>query len=378
MKKRARQWGLRFGKYPTGRFNAITDVKGVLVGHETIIEGTPGGKLARTGVTVVLPNDDIYRKKVFAGGHVINGAGEMSGMYQINEWGIMETPLALTSSMNVGIVHDGIVDHVYRRFPEIRETRNVVLPVVAECNDGILNDPYYRHVRQRHVRAALERAASGPVAEGSVGGGTGMVCCSYKSGIGTASRRLPWNYRLGVLVMSNFGNKEDLRIDGIPVGRHLREAGTTEHVEGSIIVVIATDAPLLPHQLVRLSKRAAFGIARAGSFAENGSGEIVLAFSTAKTIRDMALTGGIIKKEHQVRHIQMLKNEALNPLFEAVVEAVEEAIVNALFSAEDMTGRKGTVKALPVPETIEIMERMGYFKTPDPPPDPSRGGKGPR
>jgi len=362
MKKRAREYGIRFGKYKTGRNNSITDVRGVKVGHDTIIDGEIGGKLARTGVTVILPNKDIYNNKVFAGGYIINGAGEMSGMNQINEWGIMETPIALTSSMNVGIVHDGLVDYLYRKLPEIRETRNVILPVVAECNDGILNDPYYRHVRQENVKAAIERADGGRTEEGSVGGGTGMVCCSYKAGIGTSSRRLPWKYRLGVLVMSNFGNKEDLIIDGIPVGRFLREDGTKEHMEGSIIVVIATDAPLLPHQLIRLSKRAAFGIGRCGSFAENGSGEIVLAFSTAKTVDDYKSSPVSPARENHVRNIQMLKNEALNPLFDAVVEAVEEAIVNALFAADDMTGRKGLVKAVNIKEVLEIMERFNYFK----------------
>lgn len=362
MKKRAREYGIRFGRYRTGSNNSITDVSGVRVGHETIIKGDIGGKLARTGVTVVLPNKDIYGNKVFAGGYIINGAGEMSGMKQINEWGIMETPIALTSSMNVGIVHDGLVDYLYRKMPEIRKTRNVILPVVAECNDGILNDPYYRHVRQENVRAAIDRARGGRTEEGSVGGGTGMVCCSYKSGIGTSSRKLPWNHCLGVLVMSNFGRKEDLVIDGIPVGRFLREGGTKEYVEGSIIVVIATDAPLLPHQLVRLSKRAAFGIGKCGSFAENGSGEIVLAFSTAKTIKDCKSPSASTARENNVRNIQMLKNEALNPLFEAVVEAVEEAVVNALFASVDMEGRKGVVKAVNIGEVLEIMGRFNYFE----------------
>ncbi len=362
MKKRARDYGIRFGKYKTGRHNSITDVPGVKVGHDTIIEGEIGGKLARTGVTVILPNKDIYSKKVFAGGYIINGAGEMSGMNQINEWGIMETPIALTSSMNVGIVHDGLVDYIYQKFPEIRETRNVILPVVAECNDGILNDPYYRHVRQENVRVAIERAKGGRIDEGSVGGGTGMVCCSYKAGIGTSSRKIPWNYRLGVLVMSNFGNKEELIIDGIPVGRFMKEGGTREHIEGSIIVVIATDAPLLPHQLIRLSKRAAFGIGKSGSFAENGSGEIVLAFSTAKTVDDHKPLAISPARENHVRNIQMLKNEALNPLFEAVVEAVEEAIVNALFASQDMMGRKGLVKAIDIEEVLKIMDRFNYFK----------------
>jgi len=362
VKKRAREYGIRFGKYKTGKSNAITDVSGVKVGHETIIEGQLGGRLARTGVTVVLPNRDIYNNKVFAGGYTINGAGEMSGINQINEWGIMETPIALTSSMNVGIVHDGLVDYLYRKLPEIRDTRNVILPVVAECNDGILNDPYYRHVRQENVRAAIERAAGGSVDEGSVGGGTGMVCCSYKAGIGTSSRRLPWNYCLGVLVMSNFGNKEDLVIDGIPVGKFLRQGGTKEHMDGSIIVVIATDAPLLPHQLVRLSKRAAFGIGKCGSFAENGSGEIVLAFSTAKKVKDYKPSPTRPARENHVRNIQMLKNEALNPLFEAVVEAVEEAIANALFASGDMAGRKGVVKAIDIEEVLDIMKRYNYFE----------------
>ncbi len=361
MEKRAREYGIRFGKYKTGRHNSITDVSGVKVGHDTIIEGEIGGKIARTGVTVILPNKDIYNNKVFAGGYIINGAGEMSGMNQINEWGIMETPIALTSSMNVGIVHDGLVDYLYRKLPEIRETRNVILPVVAECNDGILNDPYYRHVRQENVKNAIERASGGRIDEGSVGGGTGMVCCSYKAGIGSSSRKLPWNYRLGVLVMSNFGNKKDLVIDGIPVGRYLKEGGTKEHMEGSIIVVIATDAPLLPHQLIRLSKRAAFGIGKSGSFAENGSGEIVLAFSTAKTVDDYKASATSPARENHVRNIQMLKNEALNPLFEAVVEAVEEAIVNALFAAHDMIGRKGLVKSVNIEEVLNIMERFNYF-----------------
>lgn len=350
-RQRARTLGINIGRYDVGPHNAITDVEGISVGHQTIIEDGENAT-ARTGVTVIQPNHDIYHERLFAGGTVINGAGELTGMTQIWEWGILETPIALTNTMNVGNVSDGVIEYMLERYAELGSGNDVVIPVVGECNDSTLNDPRKRFVKPHHVVEAFQQATTGPVTEGAVGGGTGMSSFDFKGGIGTSSRIVPDGYTVGVLVMSNFGDRYNLTIGGAPVGKHITDMMPEEHAEGSIIVVIATDAPLLPHQLNRLARRAPLGLGRVGSCATHGSGEIVLSFSTGNTIaRD---------SQRPVTAYRMLSDEKLNPLFEATVEAVEEAVLNAMFMAETMVGRNGnTVYGLPVERVLKIVRQFG-------------------
>lgn len=351
-RRRVRDWGMTVGQYPTGQHNAITDVAGVKVGHQTIIQDDAGG-VARTGVTVIQPNEDIYRQRLFAGGSVINGAGELTGMIQIWEWGVLETPIALTNTMNVGNVADGVIEYMVERYADLGTQNDVVIPIVGECNDSVLNDSRKRFVKPHHVVSALKQATAGPVEEGCVGGGTGMVCFDFKGGIGTSSRIVPDGYTVGALVMANFGDRQNFLLQGIPVGRQLTDLLPEEHAEGSIIVILATDAPLLPHQLNRLARRAVLGLGKLGSTATHGSGEIVLAFSTANILpRD---------EPASVVEYKMLADERLNPLFEATIESVEEAILNSLFRAETTVGRNGnTVHALPVERALEILEHFRF------------------
>jgi D-aminopeptidase len=363
-RKRARDLGIRIGRYEPGPHNAITDVPGVKVGHTTLIAG--GGKLmpgkgpVRTGVTAIIPNPDIFLERVLSGAFVLNGAGEVSGLTQVQEWGLLETPILLTNTMSVGKVSDAAVKWMTRRFPGIGDLYDVVIPVVGECDDSFLNDAVGRHIRSEHVYSAIERATSGPVAEGSVGAGTGMVTCDFKSGIGTASRRVICEDdperpdTIGVLVLSNFGICRNLRIDGVPMGEllepefaHLAKRQTSY---GSIVCIVATDAPLLSLQLGRLCKRAALGIGRAGSYAAHGSGEIVVAFSTANKLP---------RQSKGLQHkIDVLLDEALGPHYEAVIEATEEAIVNSLCMADGMTGQGGNVApGLPLDRIAELMAK---------------------
>jgi len=362
---RVRQIGLRLGKYPRGRYNAITDVPKVRVGHCTIVEGEgdlqTGSGPIRTGVTAILPNDhDIFAQRVVGSGFILNGAGEVSGLTQVTEWGLIETPILLTNTLSVGACSEALVQYMVARHPGIGVEQDVVIPVVGECDDSWLNDIGGRHVRFQHVVQALERASHGPVAEGNVGGGTGMVTCDFKGGIGTSSRKLPQHeggYVVGVLVMSNFGCMEDLRLDGVPVGRllapeysHFRQR---QDNYGSIITVVGTNAPLLPHQVTRLCKRAALGIGRVGSYAAHGSGEIVLGFSNANLVPR--------ETRKMVYRMKILLDQRLNPLYQAVVEATEEAILNALFMAQTMEGHSGHVApALPIKRVREILLAAGW------------------
>lgn len=331
------------------------------VGHTTLISGE--GKLdkgkgpVRTGVTCVMPGDDIYRERLIGGTFVLNGAGEVSGLTQVAEWGLIETPILLTNTLSVGKVSDAAVKWMSKKHPGIGSEEDVILPVVGECDDSFLNDAVGRHIRSEHVYKAIETAAAGPVAEGSVGAGTGMITCDFKAGIGTASRTLKAEvgfYTIGVLVLTNFGVMTNLRIDGVPVGELLapefsRVARRTYNY-GSIIVVIATDAPLLSSQLGRLCKRSALGIGRCGSYAAHGSGEIILAFSTANKVPRVA--------EGMTHRIESLLDRGTAPLYEAVIEATEEAILNALCMATDMTGQSGNfAPALPLDRVVEIMRR---------------------
>jgi D-aminopeptidase len=349
------------GRYKPGRCNAITDVAGVKVGHSTIIEAegplVVGKGPVRTGVTCVLPNpENVFEQRVVGGGFILNGAGEVSGMTQLMEWGLIETPIFLTNTLSVGAVSDAAVKWMVEKYPGIGGEHDVIIPLVGECDDSWLNDIAGRHVKERHVIEAIETAKDGPVAEGSVGGGTGMITCDFKAGIGTSSRKLPeaqGGYTVGVLVMSNFGVMRQLRVGGLPVGEMLEarygQLPRREKNYGSIIAVIATDAPLATHQLNRLAKRAALGIGRVGSSAMHGSGEILLAFSTANMVPR--------ETRKMVYRMKILLDPRLDPLYEAVIDATEEAILNALCAARDMEGVNGNRSpALPLDEVRELVQ----------------------
>jgi D-aminopeptidase len=361
---RIRDLGIKIGHLPTGPLNAITDVPGVRVGHTTLIHGD--GKLVagrgpvRTGITCILPTQNIFFDRVIGGSFVLNGAGELSGLTQVQEWGLLETPILLTNTMAVGKVSDATVKWMVRHFPGIGSEYDVVIPVVGECDDSFLNDSVGRHIRSEHVYAAIEKAASGTVPEGSVGAGTGMVTCDFKAGIGTASRRIQVEeeggdtYTLGVLVLSNFGLCRNLRVDGVPIGELLepeyRELAKRTYSYGSIICVVATDAPLLSHQLGRLCKRAALGIGRCGSYAAHGSGEIVVGFSTANKVPRVS--------RGMTHRLDLLLDAGLGSQYEAVIEATEEAILNSLCMAPDMTGQNGNfAPGLPLDRVVELMRQ---------------------
>ncbi|MBA5866555.1 MAG: S58 family peptidase [Nitrospira sp. CR1.3] len=348
---RARDIGIVIGSYQPGPLNAITDVVGVKVGHHTLITGEgplrPGTGPVRTGVTVVIPRDDVWHKKVPAGSFVLNGTGEMTGLAWVAESGFLEYPIALTNTLNVPRVANGVMSWMIRQYPEIGITDDTLTPVVAECDDGRLNDIQGRHVSEADVAKALDAAATGPVAEGAVGAGTGMVSYGFKGGIGTSSRRLPEGegaFTVGVLVNANHGRRHELIVGGVPVGRlydgsaaaasmsgPLADASYPGAGEGSIIIIIATDAPLDGRQLTRLAKRAALGLARTGSTARHGSGDFMLAFSTANVIPHYPK-----ERTYALTH---MADTHLNPLIAATVEATEEAILNALTMATTVVGR---------------------------------------
>jgi len=367
VRSRLRELGFAIGHVPAGPLNAITDVPGVRVGHTTLIEGDGpllvGEGPVRTGVTAILPPDPIFSERVLAGSFVLNGAGEVSGLTQVDEWGLLETPILLTSTMSVGKVSDATVKWMTRHFPGIGSEYDAIIPIVGECDDSWLNDAVGRHVRSEHVYRAIEQASGGPVAEGSVGAGTGLITCDFKAGIGTSSRRVAItragdqngpSYTLGVLVQSNFGIMRSLCIAGVPVGEILApdfaEDGKRLRNAGSIICVVATDAPLLPSQISRLCKRAALGIGRVGSFAAHASGEIIIGFSTANKVP--RATSGM------THAIEILLDDACDGLYEAVVECTEEAILNSLCMAEDMRGQSDHyAPALPLDDLRDILAR---------------------
>ena len=349
---RARDLGVPFDGTP-GPLNAITDIDGVLVGHTTLISGD--GKLVvgkgpvRTGVTAVLPRGAASMQRFsFAGWYSQNGNGEMTGTTWVEESGFLEGPVMITNTHSVGVVRDAVVAWRVAHGPADATDSWWSLPVVAETWDGWLNDINGFHVKPEHVFHAIDSAHAGPVEEGAVGGGTGMVCNGFKGGIGTSSRRLTdkdGGYLVGVLVQCNYGRRQNLRIAGIPVGREIQSEDPYAFVPsqiveyGSIIVVVATNAPLMPHQLKRIARRVSLGIGRTGSIAGNGSGDIFIAFSTANP--------GASDVDHVI-DLKMVPNDKLDPLFAATVEATEEAIVNAMVAATDMTGINGHhVRALP-------------------------------
>ena len=361
-----RDLGITIGEMPTGVWNAITDVAGVRVGHATLISGEgglrPGEGPVRTGVTVVLPHSrDLYQQKVRAAVHTINGFGKVAGFEQVRELGTIEAPIALTNTLNVGLVLDAIVQYSIRQNPSIgiRPDSGSVNSVVGETNDSYLNDIQGRHVRLEHVLGAVENASSGQVHEGSVGAGTGTMCFGWKGGIGSASRLLPADlggYTLGALVQSNFGSPHDLILAGFPVGLHLSPPMALPKpppplAPGSIMIILATDAPLSSLQLGRLCVRASAGLARTGSMLNYGSGDFVVAFSTAQLVphQSPASTMPLVG----------LANEAaiLNSLFRAVIESVEEAVLNSLAAAQTMTGRDGHIAhALPLDQVHELLQ----------------------
>jgi L-aminopeptidase/D-esterase-like protein len=355
-KPRARDLGVPFDGTP-GPLNAITDVAGIEVGHTTLISGD-GAHAVRTGVTVVLPKGKKW-EPVFAGWFAGNGFGDLVGTDWIKEGGVLGGPIAITNTYSVGTVRDAILAW-FDQTLKVRVPWHQ--PVVGETSDAGLNDIAGFHVRGEHVFAALDGARAGPVAEGNVGGGTGMAALGFKGGIGTSSRRLDGGYTVGVLVQANFGSREQLTIAGVPVGRELTEfardrspPGEDGSREGSIIVVVATDAPFLPHQLERLARRVPMGIARVGGTAANGSGDIFIAFSTANP--------GAAKTSGGPVQIEMLPNGDESAFFTATIEATEEAIVNALVAAETMTGVNGRkVEALPHERLREILRKYNRLK----------------
>ncbi len=400
---RARELGIKIGLLEPGELDAITDVPGVCVGHATLVSGE--GPLAvgegpvRTGVTVVVPHeDDVWTEPVFAGCHRLNGNGELTGLEWVRESGFLGGVIGITNTHSVGVVRDALIAHAARS--HANDSVYWSLPVVGETYDGALSDMDGFHVKPSNVDAALAAAAGGPVPEGNVGGGTGMICHEFKGGIGTASRRVAASdggWVVGALVQANYGSRRLLRIDGVPVGQEIpvdEVPSPWDQVErldaearakaaasvssaaaasiapacpggssrsgpegGSIIVVLATNAPLLPHQCTRLAQRASLGIARMGSIASHGSGDLIVAFATGN--RGLSRTAGE-EDPRQTVAVQMVVDKAINPLFQAAVEATEAAIVNALLAAQTMVGRDGiTAHALDHGRLVEIMARYG-------------------
>jgi D-aminopeptidase len=369
---RAGDLGIRIGRMEPGPLDAITDVPGVRVGHTTLISGDgplqPGQGPVRTGVTVVIPHDgDIWTEPVFAGAHRLNGNGELTGLEWIREAGMLGGAIGITNTHSVGVVHDALIESAARS----HEMSHAIwaLPVTGETYDGALNDINGFHVRPEHVHAALAAASAGPVPEGNVGGGTGMVCHEFKGGIGSASRRAG-EWTVGVLVQANYGERALLRIDGVPVGAAItydevpspwdeldavNSRATPEG--GSIIGIVATDAPLLAHQCARLAQRVGMGLARMGSYASHGSGDLFLAFATGN--RGLSYAGGE-DDPRPTAELTMVVDDHINPLLEATAEATEGAITNSLLAAETMVGRDGiTAHAIDHDRLVGIMRAHG-------------------
>ena len=346
-KIRPREMGIEIGLFQTGKWNAITDVYGVKVGHETVITGNN----VRTGVTIILPHgENLFENKVMAAVHVTNGFGKALGFTQVEELGTIETPIGLTNTLNIFNVANSIIDYMIMQNPDIKS----VNPVVGETNDSGLNDIQGRHVKKIHVMKAINNAKSGPVIEGSVGAGTGTRAFGYKGGIGTSSRILPkeaGGFTVGVLVQTNFGGS--LMINGAPVGRELKKSPFSSNIpydedEGSCMIVIATDAPLSNRNLKRMAKRVDHALGSVGAYSPNGSGDYAIIFSTSKS-------KSLDKKSFSRR--KEIKNSAMNGLFMATVEATEEAIINSLFMAETVSSRYGKMEALPIDETMKILKK---------------------
>lgn len=353
---RARDLGIRIGRMQPGRWNAITDVPGVKVGQTTLIRGNGALKVGegpvRTGVTAIIPHDRIYDEYVPFGYHILNGNGEVTGLTQAANYGVLASPICTTNTSSIGMVYDAMLS----QFPS---TDREMIPVVGETWDAFLNDIEGRHVHAEHVVAALQNASSGPVDEGCVGGGTGMICYEFKGGIGTSSRRLPapmQQYTVGVLVQANHGLRTHLRIDGVPVGEeiaNLRPEPDEAIYMNSILIIVATDAPLLDYQLNRLARRGGMGLSKTGSISSNSSGDFIVAFSTANRIKKEDFWSGT-----SAYALQSIEQFDIQPLFQAVSEATEESIINAMFMATDMVGQNDhRVFALPIDRVLKIMQK---------------------
>jgi len=369
-KPRARDIGIPFEGTP-GTNNAITDVPGVEVGYSTIISGSGTNHIGkgpvRTGVTAIFPNGKVSHHPVFANWYTLNGNGEMTGTTWLTESGFLETPVMITNTNSVGVVRDAVLKWFVDKNWYGDEQFWYTYPVVAETYDGAMNDIYGFNVKESNAWEALDSARSGPIKEGNIGGGTGMMCLGFKGGTGTASRLITINgktYTLGVLVQSNFGRKKNLTIAGVPVGLELKDTlnyeikappqSKRQEGDGSIIVIVATDAPLLPHQLKRIAERVALGVGRVGGRGENSSGDIFLAFSTANP--------DAFSRKNSTQ-VEMLPNDQLNPLYEATVQSVEEAIINAMVAAETMMGINGNkAYALPHDAVIRLLRKHGMIK----------------
>ncbi|HEX8327074.1 MAG TPA: P1 family peptidase [Hymenobacter sp.] len=373
--QRARDWGIPFEGTP-GQNNAITDVKGVEVGYTTLISGEGKNKIGkgpvRTGITAIFPTGKTWRP-IFANWYTLNGNGEMTGTTWVTGSGMLETPIMITNTNSVGVVRDAtlkwfVKNNWYKKDVGFYKDYWYTYPVVAETYDGVLNDIYGFHVKEEHVFAALDNAKGGPIAEGNVGGGTGMFCLGFKGGTGTSSRQVKINdktYAVGVLVQSNFGSRANFTIAGVPVGKELMDTLRVKMVappesiqpsgQGSIIVIVATDAPLLPHQLKRIAERVSIGVGMVGGRGENSSGDIFFAFSTADT--------GFSR--NAVSKVEMLANDLMDPLFNATVNATQEAIINAMVSAKTLVGVNGnTAYALPKERVIKALKKYNRYKSP--------------
>lgn len=357
---RIRDLGVTPGFYPTGPHNAITDVPGVQVGHVTLIDGegalVPGEGPIRTGVTAILPHDgNLYQEKVTAAVDTFNGYGKANGFEQVREVGTIETPIVLTNTLNVGRVADAVVEYMLHDNPQIGLKDGTVNPVVGECNDGYLNDIRGRHIHAEHVHAAIEAATDGPVEEGCVGAGTGTQCYQFKGGIGTSSRVVyDGQFTVGALAQTNFGRRRELTVFGAPIGKHFIEDYMPTPGPGSIMLVLATDAPLDPRQLRRAASRAVYALARTGTVGHHGSGDFIIAFSTAHRWPHHPAT--LLNEIPRI----LTSEKSANIFFTGVVEAFEEAILNAMTAACTMTGRDGnTLHAIPHDRLAEL---LAYYR----------------
>ncbi|HIE25738.1 TPA: S58 family peptidase [Candidatus Poribacteria bacterium] len=350
-----RDLGIKIGHYKPGPLNTITDVVGTRVGHATL-HYDEGMVVARTGVTAILPCEDVFSYRPSAAAFVVNGTGELTGIAELNRFGRLSMPILLTDTSNVGRVYDGAITYMIKSYPHVGTMHHVVLPVVGEVDNSALNNSRYRHVMDADVVKAIESAQTGPVLEGAVGAGTGSIAFGFKSGIGTSSRYLPneeGGFTIGALVLSNHSHRDELLIDGVPVGREIVDLMPQFYTpEGSIIIILATDAPLEHRQLIEMAKRAIVGLARTGSTIRNNSGDFILAFSSTNVISYFSKQSIVLQKTLADR------DEILNPIFRATSEVTEEAIINALTCAETTIGRNGnTAHAIPLDQLVEVMRK---------------------
>jgi len=360
--ERARDIGIKIGRFNPGKYNAITDVSGVRVGQVTLFEGSgklvPGKGPVRTGVTVIMPvTGDVWTNKVAAGSFVLNGNGEATGLMWLQESGLLETPIALTNTLNIGNVQKGLVDWMTETHPDVGRSDDTLTPVVLECDDSTLNDIRGQHVKPEHVIQAIKSARGGVVDEGAVGAGTGMMSYEFKGGIGTSSRVLKIDgkeYTIGVLLNANHGKRNTFRVMGAPVGNEITDLKPKEYQDGSIVVILATDVPLDGRQLSRLSKRVMLGIARTGAVARHGSGDVAISFSTTNRIPHYP--------KKALTKTELLSDFWIDDLFEAATDAGEEALLNALLAAKTTEGRDGnTVYALPHDRLKAVLKKYGVI-----------------